>query len=310
MIFLPKLIDTVPYGTEAYTKLWKLVSSLDLRQPIKIMDEDWDVLVILDACRYDFFQENNPFGQEARAVLSAGSSTPEWVKNNFNSSRDLSDIVYISANPFVSEQHLDRSIGGSPFKHIENVWDWGWDDSLKTVHPSIVTGAAYDAYKELDENDRLVVHYMQPHHPFVGSVRTDVEDPAGWRKAKKRVMGQREVNEEHIWDRFRRGEVSKPSMTAAYESNLELVLQWTQKLVNAVDGDIVVTSDHGNCFGEYGLVAHPSNVRVPELVKVPWLELKGKGHNEEIQGRVSGKPEPMTEKGPNVESRLKDLGYL
>lgn len=36
----------------------------------------------------------------------------------------------------------------------------------------------------------------------------------------------------------------------------------------------MLTADHGECFGEYGVYAHPSGVRIDELVKVPWIVLK------------------------------------
>ncbi|MFX0073197.1 MAG: hypothetical protein ACFFAO_19130, partial [Candidatus Hermodarchaeota archaeon] len=47
----------------------------------KVMDEDWDYLIILDACRYDAFCEY--IGFEVDYIISYGSSTTEWCIHNF-----------------------------------------------------------------------------------------------------------------------------------------------------------------------------------------------------------------------------------
>ncbi|WP_186313321.1 hypothetical protein [Halorubrum salsamenti] len=49
------------------------------------MDEEWDNLIILDACRLDLFEETIDTGQfdEYRHVWSRGSKTDEWTYNNF-----------------------------------------------------------------------------------------------------------------------------------------------------------------------------------------------------------------------------------
>jgi hypothetical protein len=39
------------------------------------MDEDWDTLLILDACRYDLFAEEVPFGGRLESRISLGSSS-------------------------------------------------------------------------------------------------------------------------------------------------------------------------------------------------------------------------------------------
>ncbi|MFQ5885465.1 MAG: hypothetical protein ACE5IO_10250, partial [Thermoplasmata archaeon] len=54
-----------------------------------------------------------------------------------------------------------------------------------------------------------------------------------------------------------------------------LALDWVMRLVQVLKGRVVITSDHGNLFGEYGLFRHPRGLYLPELTQVPWLELQG-----------------------------------
>lgn len=46
------------------------------------MAEDWDLLIVLDACRFDSFRDafNRYFEGELREVRSRGSCTPEWFR--------------------------------------------------------------------------------------------------------------------------------------------------------------------------------------------------------------------------------------
>lgn len=59
---------------------------------IAVFDQDWDVLVILDACRYDAFREHASLPGRLQAVTSQGSVTPEWLHANV-AGRDLTDTV-------------------------------------------------------------------------------------------------------------------------------------------------------------------------------------------------------------------------
>ena len=66
-----------------------------------ILDEDWDNLIILDACRYDFFKEEIEKRQidgYLKKVISRGSHTLNFLKENFTEDY-YNDIVYITANP-------------------------------------------------------------------------------------------------------------------------------------------------------------------------------------------------------------------
>lgn len=46
------------------------------------------------------------------------------------------------------------------------------------------------------------------------------------------------------------------------------------KIIGNTIDQIVVTSDHGELLGEYGLFFHYSNLDAPQLYTVPWLNIQ------------------------------------
>jgi len=46
-------------------------------------------------------------------------------------------------------------------------------------------------------------------------------------------------------------------------------LKYVEKLIKKLHGKIIITSDHGNCFGELGVYEHPYGVHIPPLIDVP-----------------------------------------
>jgi len=49
----------------------------------RLINEDCDVLVIIDACRYDILNDINPFDTECDARISHASETFTWFSGNF-----------------------------------------------------------------------------------------------------------------------------------------------------------------------------------------------------------------------------------
>lgn len=269
---------------------------------VQVFDQDWDTLILLDACRYDMFAQRSTLPGTLHRERSAGSSTVEFLEANVDG-RDLRDTVYVTANPqLYRHDDIDQT-----FHHVIHVWkDDGWDQEAKTVLPGTTTEYALEAAKRYPEK-RLLVHYIQPHYPFIGSDfdfdfdkrdlhRTDDESPDFW------------------YDLFvRELSVDRSALWAAFERNLDLALEHVSTLLEGVDGKTVVSSDHGNMIGdraspipirEWG---HPYGVYTDELVEVPWLEVR------------SGERRTITSEAPSagsdrvdddvVEERLQNLGY-
>lgn len=166
------LLKTVRNPHLALLELRRVSSLLNTRyhrmfphNGFEVMSADWDTLVILDGCRYDLFEPiHERFiddqSYDLRAVTSMGSSSREFIQRNFID-EIYEDTVYITANPFVGQKEEGM------FHAVENLFVTEWDEDLNTVPPGAVTEATVAAHEEFP-NKRLVVHYMQPHYPFIG----------------------------------------------------------------------------------------------------------------------------------------------
>lgn len=116
---------------------------------------------------------------------------------------------------------------------------------------------------------------MQPHYPFIGEHKI-VHD--GVKKLRnKKIKNENDVQLEgrNPWHDLADGKVSLEDFMTAYTDNLTLVLKEVENLIPFLEGKIVISSDHGNCIGEYGLHQHPGGFRIKPLIEVPWLEVKG-----------------------------------
>ena len=140
---------------------------MNIEQECLIRNGDWDYLIVLDACRFDFFerQVNDFFHGELLKTISAGSCTLDWCKNTFDEI-EFSDVVYVSSNPFInSKKELKGFKASKVFKKVIDVWLDDWDDNLGTVHPSKVTEAAEKTLRNNPE--KMIIHYLQPHEPYL-----------------------------------------------------------------------------------------------------------------------------------------------
>ncbi|MCT9098188.1 hypothetical protein [Haloarchaeobius sp. HME9146] len=261
---------------------------------VKLMTRDWDNLLILDACRYDLFAECNTLPGELSKVTSAGSHTVEFLHSNFDG-HEFPDTVYVTATPqFEKEGMADR------FAHVEHVWRDAWDKELRTIPPEAVAERTLEV-AELFPNKRLISHFVQPHYPFIGETGRGLEQNI---KAKTGIEPD-ERDDNSIWDHLEARNIDEGTIRKAYRENLNLVLPVIKGLKNDLRGKTVVTSDHGNCFGRWGIYGHPSHKFVEELVDVPWLELPFSERRQIVDGEVS----ESEDVGSSVEERLRDLGY-
>ena len=125
-----------------------------------VMEEDWDFLIVLDACRFDYFSEiyGDFFDGKMEKIISVGCSTIEWLKRSFTDY--YSDVIYISANPYVnSKMGIAGFDAKRHFYKVVDVWDFGWDSELGTVPPREVNKAALKYYLKHPEK-RFIVHYL------------------------------------------------------------------------------------------------------------------------------------------------------
>lgn len=221
-----------------YQKMWKILTFFKYRNGVKILEKEWDNLIILDSCRYDTFKKVNKLKGKLSKAISRGSATSEWIKNNFKVPGKL-NIDYISGVPYISNSYLEKKIGNNPFRKIIDVWNWGWDHNLEAVHPKTIVDATRKYYRR---GQKTIIHFLQPHQPYINGGITEM--------SIKRII-------------------------EAYERNLVLVLDYVEELLSILKGKTIITSDHGECFGEYLILRHPEGVKIKALMEVPWFEVSG-----------------------------------
>ncbi|WP_049997180.1 alkaline phosphatase family protein [Halococcus sediminicola] len=263
---------------------------------VNIYDRSWDALVILDGCRADVLRgvaHGYEFLDDPGTHRSPGSTSYEWMERTFTDeyADEIANTVHVSANPF-THQFLDAD----RFALLDEVWRDAWDEEVGIVPARPVTDRAIRAGRERGSDERLLVHYMQPHFPSVprplgGSATLDE-----WRDGR-----------EMAWQGLRRGEFTEREVWGAYVANLRYVLDDLEILLDNLDAErVAITADHGNAKGEWGIYGHP-NVPLDVLRTVPWFVTSAtdrRTHEPEIE---SGKRSDPTDE--TVAERLQALGY-
>ena len=240
-----------------------------MRNRTNLIDRDWDILIILDACRFDTFKKFNTMRGKLTSILSLGTDTKTWMERTFKTEEH--DIIYVSANPFITTRGMANNPNPPKCHEIIELWKTHWHDELMTVIPSAVNNFIRGRFSKL-RNKRMIIHYMQPHHPFIASnfhwihtlrqlrLREFEKDPDG--------------NITNVWDWVIAGKISPEEIKEAYEANVINVLSYVGELIKILKGKIVISADHGNLLGEYGEWAHPKDKDYPELLEVPFLEVE------------------------------------
>lgn len=267
----------------------------------EIFEEDWDNLAILDACRYDMFEQHSTLPGRLEHRYSKGSSTVEFLRANFTG-RDLRDTVYVTANPQLYRNRDDLQVN---LHDVINIWkEDGWDEEYHTVLPETVTEYAQEAAEKYPDK-RLLVHYIQPHYPFIGS-QTEFD---------KHQLVDEGSGERNVWYQLMTGtlDVDRETIWQLYMENLEYAHPHIEELLTTLEGKTVVTADHGNMVGERAFPfpitewGHPRGIYTEQLVKVPWLVHQNGSRRTimaEEPSRVTNDVDEET-----VRDRLRNLGY-
>lgn len=267
------------------------------------MEEKWDHLIILDACRYDYFEAlySDYLEGDLEKVRSPSFHTEKWRKEVFTERYD--DIVYVSANPYITGiSEVEGFSAGEHFHDIVDVWAWGWDDKIGTVPPEKVNKGVRKARREYPDK-RLIIHYLQPHAPYLslgelpgGDSFQEVMRDLGDKNALESLIGKirdqlgKKLVKITSWEigwkinRFlgfppaipeeaAYREVGTKGMRKAYRENLKTVLSYVKDVIDDLDGKIVLSADHGEMLGEGGdFVHHNENHHINR--EIPWVEIK------------------------------------
>ncbi len=270
----------------------------------RIIEGDWKYLIILDACRFDAFCrviEDFSLNGKLTWRFSQSSSTLEFVKKEFYHSDKFSDIIYVNANPTVDYVLGDRK--NKIFYKFIPVWQYAWDEKIGTVKPEDTYYYALKSFVQYP-NKRIIIHFLQPHYPFLGDkyahinkiVKDDMErslrSAFNYKKIKRFQLFQ---NIRILWrivlkpmlsrgaiagfpELYLNDRIKVEDIYEAYLNNLRIVMSYVSKLTSMLPGRIVITSDHGEAFGErlhpflpIKIYGHISRIKIPSLIKVPWF---------------------------------------
>jgi len=304
-----------------------VVSSSSYRQIGRnIFEENWDMVIILDACRTDIMQivkDEYEYINEIEKVRSVGGTSPEWMVNTFNNKYkdDISNTGYITANPHsksVFEHRLERHFRGegenNRMSDLNRIRKYGRSDYVTPEEMGLYypvwaeqdpsNDNYYDLYgspRKLTDKviridrerdlDKIVVHYMPPHTPYIINALREDRDPKQY--------------EESPWEYIRKtGDRQKVKQVCAD------MLRWgidevKMLLENTSRERVIITSDHGDGFGEYGIYSHHAGSLHPFIRKVPWITTTATDNK-------TYEPDTNLEQVEehSAKERLEALGYL
>jgi len=278
--------DEEPRSYRAWKWAWQRVTPSRWSSTLldRIESTEWDLLILLDACRYDVL---SVVADDAaiEPVTSPATATPRFLERAHESTV-FDDTVYVSANPQTSRQSP-----GEVIRH-EQLYDEAWSESLATVPPSPVYDRAREA---VTDGERTVAHTLQPHYPHICSLGGDpAAVPNGLHPSLL------EADERHVQAILSNGSVDLGRAWRSYRASVRFA--WESAIEFAADivdrgYTVTITADHGEAFGEWGFVEHPVDVPIKALTQVPWVT---------VVPDQAGSERTVSD---TVDQRLADLGY-
>lgn len=290
--------------------LHKLIYSDD---GVEVMAEDWDNLIVLDACRADVFEEVadiEEFSSYERKISQASNTTP-WTYKNFTG-KQFGDTVYVTATGVVSK--------GSPnaFHDLVEVWrdvhrddinDVAIDQRTHHIRPEHTARRALET-SERYPNKRLVTHFMPPHSPYFTKPELLFGDFSSGISTQEDMQSRSEPPRS-VFEALEMEIVDRDEVEQAYRNHLELGLREANALAAELPGKTVITADHGELFGERArsplkLYMHPSRLRCRELIMIPWAVIED-DERKDIVDDGARSTSGLNEE--NLYQHLRDLGY-
>lgn len=231
-----------------------MINLLDQRDLIE--KDDWNNLIILDALRYDSFEQEYPkyiTGKLTKVWNGSVSFTYDWFERTF---RRTYDAVLFTAVPLVfREKYPERGwMYPTFFKNVVGHLDIEYSLEDDRLNCKLINKAVL----KYDWKGRRVIRYLAPHPPFPNMKFTE---------------GKGKVN--RVKQRLSDGRLTLADLQKAYIEKLHWGLEAIVELYPFLDKPIIITSDHGECLGDCGQIFHGRNYKKHRhLIIVPWFEVE------------------------------------
>lgn len=254
---------------------------------------------------------------------SVGGTSGEWIAATFDKKylNEIRNTAYLASNGYAkvilegggSDEFEDMNIyvdsrfhsrlmswntvNASQLGRLEHLWKYEpKGENGKVGHaeghspPKYVT----DRGISLDRNghfEKIILHYNQPHSPYTSNALKE-----------QRAL---EEHEKNPFDYLRKTE-DKETVYKAYLDDLRYVLDEVEKVLqNTNRENVLITADHGEAFGEFGIYGHSWGSMHPYVRNVPWVETTAQDSGEYKPELVDESTNEQT-----VEETLGALGYI
>ena len=263
-----------------------------MKQADLIHNTGWKFLVVLDACTYKPFNKLYP----CKKTISPATWTLEWLNKMWPDYYD--DIVYISGNIYCLNQSITKHHryggrysyeGSKHFFKVVEVCNKGWSKKYGTVLPIEINKAFSREYLR-NPQKRFILHYMQPHRPYITldgkekkkTVTQRMSKHMGGKSGRHRLMGY--IPERFKWvigDAIGKEQPpyayvwmkeGYPGLRRVYSDEIKNVMDKVAMLTESIDGKWVITADHGERITHPLLDGHGGR-RDKDVIEVPWLEV-------------------------------------
>lgn len=147
-----------------------------------VHNTDWDILIIIDACRYDYFEKIHREALDDIGVLKKTLSPATWTFGwhyEIFGDKKYNDIILCSTTEsinsmcrtdlyirdFAKRLKYQKFIGVNCWYKIIDVWK-AWDDTFFHVHPKDVNRIGFDTIDKYPDK-RVIIKYTQIHDPYL-----------------------------------------------------------------------------------------------------------------------------------------------
>lgn len=225
---------------------------------------DWDVLLVLDACRWDALRRATDWPIDS--CTSPATATDGWLAAAAES-RLFEGATVASANSIYDEHDLG-------LRDLHLLWRTEWVDRLGNVPPEPVLERVDEFVA--DGHTPAVGHVGPPHAPYIARVGGEwmpiFPEITEWHWDPSREafdqLSQQAAMATGVVDTDRAARGYRASVRSVWDVASEYVARWARR-----GQTVVVTADHGETFGrarDFWLVEHPARCHVPPLTRVPF----------------------------------------